>query len=393
MNRFTAATLATVLLLVATLPGCSSGEAEPSAALETAELEGLVRAELLTLRDAYGFPGATAAFVLSDGRSASVAVGVEQIPENLPMPVDARMPAGSVGKIFVAGVVISLIEDGVIAWDDPLSRWTRGKPWYPRLPHAGEITLRMLLTHSAGVPNHIPDPLFAELMRSYLGRDEYPTPDELAETIVRVDPTGEPGQSWAYTDAGFVLAGIAIEEAAGLSYWQLLQTRVLDPFALTRTVPGNRRKIEGVVQGFVGPGGMFGHPEWALEQGRFVINPAIEYTGGGVVSHPADLARWARELWSGRAFGESSLEILFDSVPLDNTNPEGVRYGLGVFIEDTPLGRRYSHRGTYPGYKSIVGYLAEHDLAIAVQINSSEPSGAIKEIFDPIARTLLAAKR
>ena len=59
------------------------------------------------------FPGATAAFILSDGRMAKFATGYSDIETKTAMSPETLMPAGSIGKTYVAAVVMSMVSDGM----------------------------------------------------------------------------------------------------------------------------------------------------------------------------------------------------------------------------------------------------------------------------------------
>lgn len=99
-----------------------------------------------------------------------------------------------------------------------------------------------------------------------------------------------------------------------------------------------------------------------------VINPEIEYTGGGLISNAGDLAAWARLLYRGDALASPYVEeVIGSAVPRSPDGPG--EYGLGVFIDDLELGRAYGHGGWFPGYESVVAYFPDFDLAVAMQVN------------------------
>jgi D-alanyl-D-alanine carboxypeptidase len=107
-----------------------------------------------------------------------------------------------------------------------------------------------------------------------------------------------------------------------------------------------------------------------LVDGEFVINPQFEWTGGGIASTTADLARWAKLLYEGEAFDAAMLPTMLDGVPA-RLGPN-TRYGLGVIIRDTPLGPAWGHSGFFPGYLTEMVYFPDHGIAVAVQFNTSD---------------------
>jgi D-alanyl-D-alanine carboxypeptidase len=103
----------------------------------------------------YGFPGATVAYVLQDGTAGVAATGVADIEAGTPMTVQSRMLSASLGKTFVGATAVALAREGILDLDIPVSRWLVDRQWFTRLPNHDAITLRHLLTHSSGLPDHV----------------------------------------------------------------------------------------------------------------------------------------------------------------------------------------------------------------------------------------------
>jgi D-alanyl-D-alanine carboxypeptidase len=119
-----------------------------------------IQVKLDQFRVAKGFPGATIGFVLPDGRSGSVSTGVSDLATKRPLTPTDLMLAGSVGKIFVAATMLQLAAEGKVNLDDKIDRWFKTEPWFRKLPNATTITVRMLLNHSSGIPDHADDEKF-----------------------------------------------------------------------------------------------------------------------------------------------------------------------------------------------------------------------------------------
>jgi len=91
-----------------------------------------------------------------------------------------------------------------------------------------------------------------------------------------------------------------------------------------------------------------------------------ESTAGGFATAPRDLVRWAVALFEERALSAPYLDDLVGrSVPAS----DGKRYGLGVYLYDTPLGPAWGHGGFFPGYRSGLIYFPEQRIAVCVQVN------------------------
>ena len=368
--------------------GC--GQPDPS--FEHQRLESELQAVLDGVRSELDLPGATAAVILPDGRSIALASGYDDLELEIRMRPESRLLAGSIGKTFVAAAVLDLAREGVLGIDDPLSRWLGDEEWFSRLPNAQAITLRMLLTHSSGVPDHIDDPRFAQrIAASFTGPDADPdahlSPRELIEYVLDADPLHSPGNGYEYSDAGYILLGLVIERAAGQRFYDFVEERFLKPLNLHRTNPSDRRDLPGLAAGYTSPNNTFGLDDRkAAEIGLLIFNPATEWTGGGFVSNSQDLARWARELYEGRAMEGDYLEDLLAGVP---TNDAQVEYGLGVFVQSTELGPRYGHGGWMFGYISGMDYYPRYGFALAAQVNTS--SGDRFRIRDGVLNPLAEA--
>jgi hypothetical protein len=131
----------------------------------------------------------------------------------------------------------------------------------------------------------------------------------------------------------------------------------------------------------------FGVPTRLLKSGEFTVNVQFEGCGGGWASTPMDLALWARALWSGRHHGEALLGWIEEGVPAESLGA-GVRYGLGVMLEDTVNGPLAFHDGFQFGFLSSAGYYKDLDLAIAVQLDTDDlraPGGPVNLLLQDLA--------
>ncbi|MDJ0712383.1 MAG: serine hydrolase domain-containing protein, partial [Woeseiaceae bacterium] len=132
-----------------------------SASGSVSETEALFQEELDALRVEYQFPGATAAYVLDDGRFGVVSTGFADAESRTPMQPSTRVLAASIGKTFVSATVLALEQEGQIDLDGYISDWLGDEEWFHRLPNGDAVTVRHLLSHTSGIANHVDDPAFA----------------------------------------------------------------------------------------------------------------------------------------------------------------------------------------------------------------------------------------
>lgn len=328
------------------------------------------QAELEALHAELQFPGATAAYVLPDGTTGVAATGLADVESGQAMTPQSRMLAASIGKTFVGAEVLALAQEGKLGLDDAVSGWLGDRPWYSRLPNGGQITVRHLLTHTSGLHDHVYEEAFAKALSEgwQTSGDSLP-PEALVEFILDKEPLNEPGEGFHYSDTGYILLGLIIEEAADRSFYQEVEQRFLEPLNLDQITPSNRRELEGLAAGYTAVDNPLGlPPKSTTAPGVMAWNPAVEWTGGGFASSSRDLARWAKALYEGKAMKGDYLGELFRSVPVVAGETS---YGAGVGIyEDTPLGPKYGHGGGIPGYTSSMRYFPDHRFAVAFQVNT-----------------------
>jgi D-alanyl-D-alanine carboxypeptidase len=197
------------------------------------------------------------------------------------------------------------------------------------------------------------------------------TPEDAVAFVLDTNPLFRPGTGWSYTDTGYLLLGLVIEDALGETYYDAVSKRFLVPLELSDTSPSNIRTIPGLAIGYTLPENPFGMPHRTMDDsGALVWDPAMEWTGGGLVSTSRDLAAWGQALFTGSAMDAPYLDRLLDGFPVSPEAP-GVFYGAGVAIHaDTPRGRVYGHGGWIPGYVSSLRHYADHGITVAFQINT-----------------------
>jgi CubicO group peptidase (beta-lactamase class C family) len=156
-------------------------------------------------------------------------------PERIPMARETIFDLASLTKVLATTTaVMLLVEQGVLALDDPAAKW---------LPHFGErekegVTLRHLLTHSSGLH---PWRAFHETLlerERKKGERWIGTPaakEWILESICRSALVHEPGTAAVYGDLDFIVLGAVVEAAAGQPLDALCQERIFAPLGMTQT--------------------------------------------------------------------------------------------------------------------------------------------------------------
>ena len=335
-----------------------------------------LQAKFEELHAAASFPGGTAGFVLADGTSFGIAVGLSDRTSKTPMKASDRLLLGSVGKTYVSAVALQMMAEKKFALTDTLDKFFGREPWFSRIANASKITVRHLMTHTSGIVRYEFNPKFTEDLTA--NPDKVWTGVDRLSYLFDAKPPFAPGEGWEYSDTNYIVLGMIIEQVAKNSYYDELRKRILVPFGLKDTVPADSRQVPGLVQGYAGSQNPFGGSDEMIKDGRFAVNPQFEWTGGGLAVTALDLARWGKILYEGKAFDASMMTPFLDGVPA-KLGPEA-KYGLGVIIRPSPLGITYGHSGFMPGYQTELVYFPELKTSIAVQVNSSAPRSTGKSL-------------
>lgn len=328
------------------------------------------------------FPGATFGVVLANGESFGLAVGFSNTETKTPMKPTDRLLAGSVGKTFAAATALQLVKEGKIGLDDKIEKYLGSEPWFSRLPNARDITIRQLMNHTSGLVRYEFKEQFTKDLTAHPEKSWKPA--ELVAYLLDEKAPFEAGKGWDYSDTNFIVLGMIIEKVTGKRFYDESNRRLIKPLKLTGTIPQDGPRLDGVVQGYAGANNPFGGKDAMIEQGKFVINPQFEWTGGGYASTAHDLARWAKMIYEGKAFSANLLPQVVEGVPAPMLGRES-KYGLGVIIRQTPVGVAYGHSGFFPGYMTDMMYFPDHKVAVAVQVNTSVG----RNLGKPLSRVLV----
>ena len=225
------------------------------------DLSSRFQAETDRVRIQFRFPGMTAAYVLHDGTVGTAASGLADVEAEVPMTGNTRMLSASIGKSFVGALCIALAIEGRLAPDKPISQWLGTFDWFKRLPNHESITLRHLLTQSAGIPDHVHMDAFAEAFANAWQETGNPFPPERLVDFVLDKPALFPVErGWAHSDTGYILAGLIIEAVTGRPCFDSIQERFLVPLALLDTSSADHRDLDRLATGYMRPDNLFTLP-------------------------------------------------------------------------------------------------------------------------------------
>ncbi|MFI9462910.1 serine hydrolase domain-containing protein [Streptomyces xiamenensis] len=311
---------------------------------------------------ALGITGVQARVTTGAGRDLVATSGVAEVGTDRPVPGNGYFRMASTGKALVATVVLQLADEGELALDDTVDRWLPGLV-DGNGNDGSRITVRHLLQHTSGLHDDLPG--FATPQQYYEHRYDTYTPQEIVARAMRHRPDFAPGDGWAYSNTGYVLLDMIIEEVTGRPWHQEVADRILRPLGMHHTyLPGStptlRRPHANAYE--VYPSGE-----------RIDVTRVIVPDPGGYVSTTADVNRFFGALLGGELLPLERLAEMQDTVPVDEETqvfwPDG-RYGLGLVNRPLSCGGSYwSHEGGESGYITLNG--ATHDGSRSVTVSMS----------------------
>jgi D-alanyl-D-alanine carboxypeptidase len=284
---------------------------------------------------ATGVPGAVVVAVNSVGR-VEAAAGLADMGTREPLTVEHRFRIGSVTKVFVAALVLQLVDEGLLELDAEAA------------PFAEGISVRQLLNHTSGLPDFIGDPVeFFEPYRRDLAHRWELDPREELRLVMELPRLFRPGEGWSYHGSNYIVLRLLVEEVTGTTLREALRQRVFGPLDLIRTDLVEGPLLGDCARGYlpadnpVLPGG-----PGAVDVTE--IDVPFHRAGGGIVSTAGEIATLLRE---------GLREEMFEAVDSDWLETD--RYGLGIGEITSLMGRQRSPCGAAWGHLGFsVGYTA-----------------------------------
>jgi D-alanyl-D-alanine carboxypeptidase len=319
----------------------------------------VLRSQIERIREETGVPGIVVALVEEGGAPLAACAGYADTRQEVPLRPETPFFIGSISKNVFATIALQLVEEGRLRLDDLLSGFLE---W----PRGDEITIRMLLNHTSGIPDY-----FTAL--SLLGsQEEVPeffserhTPSQIIEMMPGREPTFEPGTQQSYSNTNGLLVGQVIEIATGKSLGKVLEERIASRLGLEHTyLYEEKTSARPRARGYCGM------PGWVTAQGElrdcsFADEALPNSADGSIVTSAVDLLRYHQALRSGELLGEATWEAMRRVEP-------GMANGLGYLIMTGPLGDHQGNVGRAIGHLSANLYYLERDLFVVMMLNQGD---------------------
>lgn len=327
-----------------------------------------------------GAIGVSAAIIFPDGQLWQGASGISH--EGVPITTDMLFDIASIEKNFQAALALKLVEEGLIALDDPLEKWFSP---YPNIN--GKITIRQILSLTSGIDNFVED-ANSPFRVGYVNIDHEKmwTWEDIYHEFV-AEPNFEPGTRCAYSSTNYIVLKQVLEKAAQAKQTKLLEDRLLKPYHLNHTLADFSNPIPDSMP--IAHGWCDTNDDGKADDiSGYSINWITSLSPMLVYSTPGDMAQWIDALYhKNTVLSEVMLTAMltFNS-PVQN-EPMMNGYGLGVvdinfgaILPKWPDVKVYGHLGSQFGYTTFAGYFPELGISMSMMWNRGCDAGTDKAV-------------
>ncbi|UCD64695.1 MAG: class A beta-lactamase-related serine hydrolase [Candidatus Zixiibacteriota bacterium] len=247
----------------------------------------------------------------------------------IPNSLNTKFNIGSIGKSFTAVAIMQLVESGRLKLSDPLSKYLPAAPFTEK----DRITIHHLLTHTSGLGDYLEH-------EDYLGT--LPGVSKITDVLPLVyDQAAQfaPGEQFAYSNSGYLLLGVIIEEVSGLPYPEYLQQNIFEPSGMTES--GLFYESE------VLPGRSIGYTKtWDGSYVSNVVSVPAPCPAGGLRTTVNDLLKFDQALLGSTLLSESSRATMYRATELRPT------YACGWEIKEYHGHKFVGHSGGANGIEA-----------------------------------------
>jgi D-alanyl-D-alanine carboxypeptidase len=358
MNSVGRRTLGTVAALMLT-SGCAASAATPT----DLPLETRIPNRVEAWAERADVP-ATLAVVEREGAD-TITVAHGRADESQPLTPRTQFRIASITKLFVATLVMDLVENGELDLDMAVDELVD-------LPSAPRVSVRQLLAHTSGIPDYGSPEFFQTLVDE---PDRHWEAADVLATVSDVRPSFAPGTEHEYSNTNYVVLGELVEAVTGRPWHEELRTRILEPLHLEDTYVAGLEPPhgDGLVAAAYFDIDNDGNVE-DIEDGPWPALETSEGAAGAMISTAGDVTAFTSALFSGRILSPRTLELMGAPSQFAGRYDD---YGLGVELHRPDLRTPVrGHGGFLPGYRCVTWYVPSEHATITVMVNHSQGDSA-----------------
>lgn len=313
--------------------------------------------------------------------------GIADVERGVPVDEDTVFRIGSITKTMTAIAVMQLAEQGLLDLDAPVEGYLRSFRLLPADAGFRPVTIRHLLTHTAGVRAVRSA---TDLVRPALGWGSpaglaVPSLAEYYGPGLHVD--AEPGTRFAYSNNGFAVLGQVVEDISGMPFDRYLREQVFDPLGMEHSDVVRSDRVRRRLA--------IGYEPGRRGLTRVADLEVVALGAGSVYSSTRDMVRYVTALLSGGA-GEHGTVLEPETLAMmfqPHFQPDERLPGIGLaFFRDTVGGHRIvAHDGIWKGFLSTMLLAPDDSIGVLALANTGHfrPGGAPDEAAEAVLRRLL----
>lgn len=293
-----------------------------------------------------GLLGVSAAVVTPEGQLLTATEGDSNPWEGIAATPAHRYRMASVSKVFTAALVLRLAEEGYFQLDDKLFTHLP----IPGLEYGQDITIRQLLSHTAGIVDHLNSNDF--WTGNWMNRTW--TNEDIFQYAVDHGALFPPGTGYAYSNTGFYMLGALAETVTQIPLAQAFEQYIFEPLGLENTLYDDFSDIAHPI------------PNLARNARSYEYHLSAVGAAGAIVATPSDIARFGKAVYGGGFLSPASMEAMITDYGFA---VGGEHYGLGTRLWDDHNIIHHGHTGALMDYRTIVMYAPAYGVCIALATN------------------------
>lgn len=299
--------------------------------------------------------------------------GTSELGKDNPRTMDQIIRIGSITKTFTATVFLQLCDEGKVALNDRLDKY------FPQMPNAKDVTMRMLLDMTSGYGDYLDAPL-VDSSFFHESSNKIFTDEELLEISTTIPVKFSPGEQgkWNYSNINYLLLGMIIKKVTNNPWESEITERIIRKLNLTNTeVPTTPNMPAPYAHGYMRD----------TSSGEIkdvtIMEPSITGAAGCMISNIKDLTIWSKALSDGALLSDT---MQAERMKLVSTYVmDFMKYGLGIldFVGFS------GHNGGITGYNTSMYYNKDKNALFVLNVNMFGRQGGVSDkIFTGLAKVI-----
>lgn len=285
--------------------------------------------------------------------------GLANMEWKIPNQSNTKHRLASITKQFTAMLIMQLTEQGKLDLNIPITTYI---PDYPKSTGT-IITIHHLLTHTSGIPNFLSFPIFNDVSK------KNNTPEEIVTVFKDSTLQFTPGEKFNYSNSGYTLLGLIIENVTGKTFEQNLHELIFTPLKMSNSGYDHFETIlKNRSTGYEREGENFRNSNY--------IDMSIPYAAGSIYSTVEDMYLWDQALYTNKLLTDKSKDLMFSS----HISVGPWHYGYGWIIKEDSKGnsndnlRILEHNGGINGFNTLISRIpSEKHLVVLINNTGKAP--------------------